>query len=91
MGRGMRMKYKLDICERTTKSHEVIIETAKDIDAVCGEIENRVYGINSIWDIDYIDGVSIVKVNEDEDGDWEFEVEGVEGVDDEGEQDGRTN
>lgn len=72
------MRYVLDICERVTKSHRVIVDTDKDIDAVCNEIESRVYGINSIGDIGYIDGVTLVKVDEDEDGDWEFEVEGVD-------------
>ena len=72
------MRYVLDICEIVTMSHRVIIDTDKDIDAVCNEIESRVYGINSVWDIDYIDGVTLVNVDEDEDGDWEFEVEGVD-------------
>ena len=72
------MRYVLDICERVTKSHRVIVDTDKDIDAICNEIENRVYGINSIGDIGYIDGVTLVKVDEDEDGEWEFEVEGVD-------------
>ena len=69
-------RYKLDIYEKVSKSHEVIIDTDKDIDAICDEIESHILGINSIWDIEYIDGVTVVEINED-DGDSELEVEGV--------------
>lgn len=70
-------KYTLNVCEIVIKSHEVTIETDKDIDAVCNEIEDRIYGINNIWDIQYINGVEIIKIIEDEDGSSEFEVEGI--------------
>ena len=69
-------RYKLDIYEKVSKSHEVIIDTDKNIDAICDEIESHTLGINSIWNIGYIDGVTVVKINED-DGDSELEVEGV--------------
>ena len=69
-------RYKLDIYEKVSKSHEVIIDTDKDIDAICDEIESHVLGINSVWDIQYIDGVTVVEIVED-DGDSELEVEGV--------------
>ena len=69
-------RYKLDIYEKVSKSHEVIIDTDKDINAICDEIESHTLGINSVWDIQYIDGVTVVEIVED-DGDSEFEVEGV--------------
>ena len=69
-------RYKLDIYEKVSKSHEVIIDTDKDIDAICDEIESHTLGINSVWDIQYIDGVTVVKIDED-DGDSELEVEGI--------------
>lgn len=70
-------EYTLDIYETVTKSHEVIIETDKDIDAVCDEIESHTSGIMNVWDIQYIDGVTIVKMVEDEDGESEFEVAAI--------------
>lgn len=68
-------KYKLDISETIVRTHEVTIETDKDIDAICDEIESRINGINSVWDIQYINGVKLLKVVEDEDGTAEFEVD----------------
>ena len=70
-------RYVLNICETIIRSHEVTIDTDRDIDEVCGEIENSIGGINSIWDMQYIKGVTVVKLVEDEDGAWEFEVECV--------------
>lgn len=67
-------KYVLNIYETITKSHEVTIETDKDVDVICDEIESHINGINSVWNIQYIDGVTLVKITEDEDGDSEFEV-----------------
>ena len=55
-------RYKLDIYEKVSKSHEVIIDTDKDIDVICDEIESHTLRINSIWDIGYIDGVTVVKI-----------------------------
>ena len=68
-------RYVLDICETITNSHEVTIDTDRDIDEVCNEIENHICGINSIWDIQYIKGVTLVNLDEDEDGSSEFEVD----------------
>ena len=70
-------KYVLDICETITRSHEVTIETDKDIDTICDEIESHINGINSVWDIQYINGVTPLKIDEDEDGAVRFEVECV--------------
>ncbi len=83
-------RYKLDIYEKVSKSHEVIIDTDKDIDAICDEIESHTLGINSVWDIQYIDGVTVIKVIEDESGDVELEVEGI-CEDDEENEDERTD
>ena len=68
-------KYKLDVCETIIKTHEVIIETDADIGNICDEIERQ--HMLGIWDIQYIDGVDVVKIVEDADGMSEFEVEGV--------------
>jgi hypothetical protein len=75
---GDGMRYVLDICERVTKSHRVTIDTDRPIDDICDEIESHVSRIMSIWDIQYLDGVVGLEVVEDEDGESEFEVEGVE-------------
>ena len=72
------MRYVLDICERVIKSHRVTIDTDRPIDDICDEIESHVSRIMSIWDIQYLDGVYGLGIVEDEDGESEFEVEGVE-------------
>ena len=72
------MRYTLDVCERVIKSHRVTIDTDRDVDSICEEIERHALGINDIWDITYFDGVTVVKMDEDEDGESEFEVESVE-------------
>ena len=71
-------KYILNIYETITRSHEVTIETDRDIDDVCTEIESRINGISDIWDMQYIKGVTLVNLVEDEDGSSEFEVEACE-------------
>jgi hypothetical protein len=68
-------KYKLDVCERIVKTHEVIIETDEEIGDICDEIERQ--HMLDVWDIQYINGVNVVKIVEDEDGMSEFEVEGI--------------
>lgn len=68
-------KYKLDVCETITKTHEVIIETDENIGDICDEIERQ--HMLDVWDIQYIDGVDVVKIVEDEDGMSEFEVESI--------------
>ena len=79
------MRYILDICERVTKSHRVIIDTDRPIDDICDEIESHASRVMGIWDIQYLDGVVDLEVVEDEDGESEFEIESVErdSVDDE--------
>ena len=71
------MKYVLDICETVTKSHRVTIDTDRPIDDICDEIESHA-GVMDVWDIEYFDGVTIINIVEDEDGESEFEVESVE-------------
>lgn len=68
-------KYKLDVCETIIKTHEVIIETDEEIGDICDEIERQ--HMLGIWDIQYIDGVDVVKIVEDADGMSEFEVDGI--------------
>ena len=68
-------KYKLDVCESITKTHEVIIETDEDVGDICNKIERE--HMLGIWDIRYIDGVDVVKIIEDADGMSEFDVEGI--------------
>ena len=70
------MRYVLDICERVTKSHRVTIDTDRPIDDICDEIESNAF--MNVLDILYLDGVVVLKVDEDEDGESEFEVESVE-------------
>lgn len=72
------MKYVLDICERVTKSHMVTIDTDRPINDICDEIESHAQRLMSVWDIQYLDGVVGLLIVEDEDGESEFEVEGVE-------------
>lgn len=72
------MKYVLDICERVTKSHRVTIDTDRPIDDICDKIESHISGLMGVWDIQYLDGVVGLEIVEDEDGESEFEVEGVE-------------
>ena len=70
-------RYMLDICERVTKSHRVTIDTDRPIDDICDEIGSHASGIMDVWDIQYLGGVTIIKMVEDEDGESEFEVECV--------------
>ncbi len=70
------MRYVLDICERVTKLHRVTIDTDRPIDDICDEIESHAF--MDVCDILYLDGVVVLKVDEDEDGESEFEVDSVE-------------
>lgn len=67
-------RYKLTIEEKTTRTHEVVIETDKSIDAVCDSIEKNNNGIGDPWDIRYIAGVNLVSVDEGAEEPPEFEV-----------------
>ena len=71
-------RYKLDIEEKTTRTHTVIIETDGNIDAVCDSIEKNNNGIGDPWDIRYIAGVNLVGVEEGAEELPEFEVLDVE-------------
>ena len=67
-------RYKLDIEEKTTRTHEVVIETDKSIDTICDYIERSDNAINDPWDIRYIAGVNLVSVDEGAEDFPEFEV-----------------
>ena len=71
-------RYKLDIEEKTTRNHTVIIETDKSIDSICARIERNDNAINDPWDIRYIAGVNLVSVDEGAEELPEFEVLDVE-------------
>ena len=79
-------RYKLDIEEKTTRSHTVIIETDSNINAICDLIEKNNNGIGDPWDIRYIAGVNLVSVEEGAEELPEFEVldvDEIEGSEDE--------
>ena len=71
-------KYKLTVTEKSERTHEVIIETDKDIDAICNAIENGRTGIGDVWDIQYVRGVKNISVEEGAEDIPEFEVVSVE-------------
>jgi hypothetical protein len=73
-------RYKLDIEEKTTRNHTVIIETDKSIDAICDYIERSNNGIADPYDIRYIAGVNLVGVEEGAEGLPEFEVLDVDEI-----------
>ena len=71
-------KYKLTVTEKTERTHEVVIETDKDIDAICNAIESGRTGIGDVWDIQYIKGVNDIEVEEGAEDIPDFEVVSVE-------------
>ena len=71
-------RYKLTIEEKTTRTHEVVIETDKSIDTICDYIERSDNCIGDPWDIRYIAGVNLVSVDEGAEELPEFEVMDVE-------------
>ena len=71
-------RYKLTIEEKTTRTHEVVIETDKSIDTICDYIERSDNAIIDPWDIRYIAGVNLVSVDEGAEEFPEFEVLSVE-------------
>ena len=73
-------RYKLDIEEKTTRTHEVFIETDKSIDAICDYIERSDNAIIDPWDIRYIAGVNLVSVEEGAEELPEFEVLDVDEI-----------
>ena len=73
----MSRTYKLDIMEKCTYCHDVVIqvEDDADIDAICNRIEealNNVHG--DIWNIGYTTGVEVVDISEDESPNCECDV-----------------
>ena len=71
-------RYKLTIEEKTTRTHEVVIETDKRIDTICDYIERSDNAIIDPWDIRYIAGVNLISVEEGAEELPEFEVLDVE-------------
>ena len=71
-------RYELTIEEKTTRTHDVVIETDKSIDAICDYIERSNNAIWDPWDIRYIAGVNLVSVEEGAEELPEFEVLDVE-------------
>lgn len=71
-------RYELTIEEKTTRTHTVIIETDKSIDAICDYIERSDNVIFDPCDIRYIAGVNLVSVDEGEEKFPQFEVLSVE-------------
>lgn len=71
-------RYKLTIEEKTTRTHEVVIETEKSIDTICDYIERSDNAIIDPWDIRYIAGVNLIEVEEGAEEMPEFEVLDVE-------------
>ena len=78
----MSRTYKLDVMEKRTYCHDVVIqvEDDADIDAICnriGEALNNLHG--DIWNIGYTTGVKVVDIGEDECPECECEVIDYEG------------
>ena len=73
-------RYKLDIEEKTTRNHTVIIETDRNINALCDFIEKNNNGIGDPWDIRYIAGVNLIEVEEGAEELPEFEVLDVDEI-----------
>ena len=71
-------KYRLTVTEKAERTHEVVIETDKDIDAICNAIESGRTGIGDVWDIQYIKGVNDIEVEEGAEDIPDFEVVSVE-------------
>jgi len=73
-------RYKLTIEEKTTRTHDVVIETDKRIDSICDYIERSDNVIFDPWDIRYIAGVNLIGVEEGAEELPEFEVLDVDEI-----------
>ena len=73
-------KYRLTVTEKSERTHEVIIDTDGDIDAICNAIESGRTGMGDVWDIQYIRGVNDISVEEGAENMPEFEVISVEPI-----------
>ena len=71
-------KYRLTVTEKAERTHEVIIDTDGDIDAICKAIENSGTAIGDVWDIRYVKGVNDIEVEEGAEDIPDFEVVSVE-------------
>lgn len=73
----MSRTYKLDVIEKCTYCHDVVIqvEDDADIDAICNRIEESLNNLHGdIWSISYVTGVKVVDICEDEGPECECEV-----------------
>ena len=73
----MSRTYKLDVMEKCTYCHDVVIqvEDDADIDAICNRIEEALNNLHGdIWSISYTTGVKVVDISEDESPECECEV-----------------
>ena len=78
----MSRTYKLDVMEKRTYCHDVVIqvEDDADIDAICNLIEEALNNLHGdIWNIGYTTGVKVVDIGEDECPECECEVIDYEG------------
>lgn len=69
--------YRLDVMEKRTYYHDVVIqvEDDADIDAICNRIEEALNSPHGdIWNINYTTGVKVVDIFEDESPKCECEV-----------------
>ena len=73
----MSRTYKLEVMEKCTYCHDVVIqvEDDADIDAICNRIEEALNNLHGdIWSISYTTGVKVVDISEDESPECECEV-----------------
>lgn len=73
----MSRTYKLDVLEKCTYCHNVVIqvEDDADIDAISNRIEEALNNLHGdIWSISYATGVKVVDISEDESPECECEV-----------------
>ena len=59
-------RYKLTIEETRTYTHEVIIDTAVDIDDLCNNLEQELEVADDIWYSNYRNEMKIIDMSEDE-------------------------
>lgn len=73
----MSKTYKLDVMEKRTYYHDLVIQVDDDtdIDAICNRIEEALNNLHGdIWNINYTTGVKVIDIFEDESPKCECEV-----------------
>lgn len=69
--------YKLDVIEKRTYCHDVVIQVEDDtnIDAICNRIEEALNNLHGdIRNINYTTGIKVVNIFEDESPECECEI-----------------